>query len=48
MGGLYEWTINIMKYQEKIELVVPLKDKANKAKEEADELQKTLDEEMQK
>jgi len=48
IGGLYEWTINIMKYQEKIELVVPLKEEAKKAKDIADEMQKTLDEEMQK
>jgi len=46
--GLYDWTVNIMKYQAKIEIVVPLKDQAQKAQESAEEMQKILDEEMKK
>jgi len=37
-----------MKYQAKIEIVVPMKAQAQKAKESADEMQAILDEEMRK
>jgi len=42
-GGLFIWTENIYKYQEKIEQVVPMKKKAGEAKALADEMQKKLD-----
>jgi len=37
-----------MKYQAKIEIVVPLKAQAGQAQEQAEEMQKILDEEMKK
>jgi len=46
LGGLYDWTVNIMKYQEKIEQVVPLKREASGAKQKADEMQAMLDKEL--
>jgi len=48
LGALYEWTLNILKYQAKIEEVVPLKGKAKEAKDNADMMQKKLDDEMRK
>lgn len=42
-GGLFTWTENIYKYQEKIEQVVPMKKKAAEAKALAEEMQKKLD-----
>lgn len=46
--GLYDWTVNILKYQAKIEVVVPMKEQEKKAQQSAEEMQAILDEEMKK
>jgi uncharacterized coiled-coil DUF342 family protein len=48
IGALYDWTVNILKYQAKIEVVVPMKQNARIAKETSEKMQQKLDEEMKK